>query len=173
MVINEYLTDSINSLNNDYRDALKGLADTQLYFLPNENCNHIAFHVWHFIRTEDNTLNFICQDRKLPVWIRLGLHEKWGLPKVAQGTGMDHGEANAIRIPGIAALTQYFSDVWIDVEPYLSSASEDELKKITLLKGSGERPKLYHILKTVIMHGSRHLGQIYTLRSIQGLPGES
>jgi hypothetical protein len=173
MVINEYLKYFTGNLNKDYQDAISGLSDAQLYFLPNDNCNHIAFHAWHFIRTEDNIINFVCQNRKPPVWLRQGLPEKWGLPKVDQGTGMDHAAANAIRLPGIDPLIQYMHDVWADVEPYINDATEEELQSLALIRGSGEKAKLHHILKTVIIHGSRHLGQIYVLRSLQGLPGEA
>jgi hypothetical protein len=173
MIINECLTHFIDNLNKDYLRALDGLTDGQLYFLPNDNCNHIAFHAWHFIRTEDNVINFVCQDRKSPVWIRQGLPEKWGFPKVAQGTGMAHAEANLLRLPDLKSLTQYIRDVWTDVEPYLANSSQAEMESLALIRGSGEQPKLHVIMQTVVTHGSRHLGQIIMLRSLQGLQDES
>jgi hypothetical protein len=171
--INQCLTHFIGGLNRDLQAALTGLTDEHLYYLPNENCCHIAFHAWHFLRTEDNIINFACQDRKMPLWIRQSLPEKWGLPRVAQGTGMTAQDANALRLPSLDSLIQYSLDIWTDVEPYLAGASTDELQSIARVPPAGERPKLQHIVQTVLAHGNRHLGQIIVLRSLQGLQGES
>jgi uncharacterized damage-inducible protein DinB len=173
MDINECLTHFIRNLNGELESALEGLSDEQLYHLPGQGCCHIAFHAWHIVRTEDNIINFACQNRKMPVWIRQGLPEKWSLPKVAQGTGMDPAEANALRVPSAGALIQYCRDVWADVEPYLSRSSAEELQSIARVPPTGERSKLQHVVQTVLTHGNRHLGQIIVLRSLQGLPGES
>ena len=173
MNINQLLTHFIGNLNKGYEEALSDLNDEQLYFMPNDNCCHIAFHAWHFIRTEDNIINFVCQNRKPPVWIRQGLPEKWGLPKVAQGTGMAHAEACAIRLPSLDSFIQYARDVWADIEPYLANADMSEIESIVKVEPFGEQPKIHHILQTIITHGHRHLGQIMTLRSVQGLQGEA
>ena len=173
MVMNEYLTHFIGNLNADYQDAIGNLIDEQLYFLPNDNCCHIAFHAWHFVRTEDNIINFVCQNRKPPVWIRQTLFEKWNLPKVAQGTGMARSEANALRLPSLSAFCSTPRRLDRVSEPYLANISEEELQITVLVKGQGEQTKLRQIMQTVITHGNRHLGQIMVLRSLQGLPGES
>lgn len=173
MNINEYLTHFIGELNKGYEEALTDLTNEQLYFLPSENCCHIAFHAWHFVRTEDNIINFVCQDRKQPVWTRQGLPEKWGLPRVAQGTGMELAEARALRLPSLDAIIQYLRDVWTDIEPYLANSSDEELQSITRVQHWGERPKLMHIGQTIITHGNGHLGQIMALRAMQGLPGDA
>ncbi len=173
MDINQFLTHFVGELNTGYEQALAGLSAEQLYFLPNEKSCHIAFHAWHFARTEDNVINFICQNRKSPVWLKQGLHEKWGLPKVSQGTGMSLEEAQALRLPGADALIKYLRDTWADVEPYLRSASADELQSMAYIQRFGDRPKLQHIGRTIIAHGSDHLGQIRVLRSLLGLQGDS
>ncbi|MBI3953072.1 MAG: DinB family protein [Chloroflexi bacterium] len=172
MDTNEYLTHFIGNLNRQYEEALADLTDAQLYFLPNDQCCHIAWHAWHWVRTQDNIVNFICQDRKPPVWTRQGLPEKWGLPKVAQGTGMERAEALALRLPGRDAFLQYLRDVWADAEPYLGKVSAAELQTLTRVNPFGERPKLQHIGQTIIAHGNGHLGQIIALRSVQGLRGD-
>lgn len=173
MDINQFLAHFIGELNKEYQQALTCLTDEQLYFLPNQSSCHIAFHAWHFARTEDNVVNFICQDRKPPVWVRQELHEKWGLPKVTQGTGMSLAEARALRVPGANALIQYIGDIWADVEPYLRGASAQELQSISNIQRFGDLPKLQHIGRTIIAHGGDHLGQIKVLRCLQGLPGDT
>jgi len=173
MIINEQLADFIGNLNRDYLGAVTDLTDAQLYFLPDDNCNHIAFHAWHFARTEDNIVNFVCQNRRPPVWIRQALHDKWGLPKVDQGTGMPHADANAMRLPGIEPFLQYVKDVAADTDTYLKNISEEELYANVFIRYMGDQPRLHVILQTIITHGNRHLGQIMMLRSLQGLQGES
>ncbi|MBI2857588.1 MAG: DinB family protein [Chloroflexi bacterium] len=173
MTINQFLTFFVGEANKGYEQALQGLTDAQFYFLPNENSVHIAFHAWHFARTEDNVINFICQGRKAPIWVRQGLYEKWGLPKVTQGTGMALAEARAMRLPSVDALLQYLKDVWADVEPYLSQATETDLSADALIQAFGNRPKMQQIGQTIIFHGADHLGQIKTLRTIQGLAGDT
>jgi hypothetical protein len=173
MDINQCLTHFVGSLNRGIQASLGGLNDDQLYYLPGGNCCHVAFHAWHFVRTEDNIVNFACQDHKLPLWLRQGLPEKWGLPKIAQGTGMSHAEANGLRVPSADALMQYCADVWADIEPYLANAPATDLQAIIKVPPTGERSKLQHIVQNVLTHGNRHLGQIIALRSLQGLQGES
>ncbi|MBI2859640.1 MAG: DinB family protein, partial [Chloroflexi bacterium] len=171
MDINGFLTYFIGELNRQYEHNLDGLSEEQLYFLPSADSCHIAFHAWHFARTEDNVLNFICQDRKSTVWVRQGLHERWGLPKVTQGTGMPLAEAQALRVPGADSLIKYIRDTWADVEPYLAGASMEELQGIANIRLFGDRPKLHHIGHTIMAHGNEHLGQINVLRTLQGLQG--
>lgn len=173
MDINQFLTYFTGELNKGYEEALAGLTDEELYFLPGQNTCHIAFHAWHFARTEDNVINFVCQDRKMPVWVRQALHEKWKLPKVSQGTGMAIEEARAMRLPGVDALVRYIRDTWADIEPYLCSVSREELQGIVDIRPWGDKTRLQHIGRTIIAHGNDHLGQIKTLRAIQGLQGDT
>ena len=173
MNINEYLVHFVGELNTQYKDALRDLTETQLHFLPDKNSCHIAFHSWHFVRTEDNIINFVCQDRKMPVWVRQGLPDKWGLPRVPQGTGMSMDEARALRLPSLEAFLGYLRDVSSDIRPYLASATSEDLDSITEVRPHGMKPKLHHILQTVIAHGNRHLGQIMALRTLEGLSGDN
>ena len=173
MDINQFLTHFVGELNKGYEEAVAGITDEQLYFLPNENTCHIAFHAWHFARTEDNVINFVCQNRKMPVWVRQGLHDKWGLPKVTQGTGMSLIEARALRLPSTESLIQYIRDTWADIEPYLRSISAEELQGIVNIRQWGDKPRLQQIGRTIVAHGNDHLGQIKTLRSIQNLQGDA
>ena len=172
MTVNDYFAHFISQLHGWYRDALADLTEEQLYFRPADEGNHIAFQAWHFIRTKDNVINFVLQDRKAPLWMRQNLHEEWGMPKVAQGTGREPAEAHALRIPSIDALLKYADDVHADVMPWVESVSSDDLQVIHKLVPWGELPAVQHVGQTIVAHGNLHLGQINTLRAIQGLKGE-
>ncbi|MEE9277830.1 MAG: DinB family protein [Dehalococcoidia bacterium] len=170
--VNEYLVHFIGRLNEQYAEAVADLTDEQLYYRVNDETCHIAFHTWHWLRTEDNVLNFVCQDRKAPLWLRRNLHEAWKLPKIDQGTGMDRADAHALRVPSAEALAQYARDVQQDVLPYLQSVSEEGLQTVTKVVPFGERTKLQHIGETLIAHGNGHRGQINVMRALQGLSGD-
>ena len=93
--INDFLAHFVTDLNNRYVAALSDLSDEQLACRPNADANHIGFLAWHVLRTEDNVINYLCQGRKTTVWLQQALNVRWGLPKAAQGTGMDPREAYA------------------------------------------------------------------------------
>ena len=173
MNLNEYLSHFVGQTFDDYAQALTDLTPEQWHFLPNDSTCHIGFHAWHFVRTADNVINFICQNRKAPVWVRQELPDKWALPKVAQGTGMELAEARALRLPSLEGFLRYLTDVRADISPYLATASEEELQTLTRIAQWGDRPKAQQIGQTIIAHGNQHLGQIRMLRSLLALPGDT
>lgn len=172
MLVSQLIAHFMQTVHRGYEDALDDLDDDQLNWRHSDNLVAIGFHAWHYVRTKDNILNFVCQDRKQPVWLRQGLDQAWGFPKVAQGTDMDRGQAQALRIPSTADLLDYARDVHEDVMPYILAASEDELASTVRVVQFGHQAKSQQILQTCIVHGNGHLGQIHAIRSVMGLdPG--
>jgi len=76
--------------------------------------------IWHYVRTEDNVVRYILQNKKLPQWIEGGYAEKLGLPPNAQGTGMATAEAQALRIKDIPLFKEYMQKVWADTDALLA-----------------------------------------------------
>ena len=167
----EFLHHFIGKIHDDMAAAVGDLTDEQLYYHP-EGGVHAAFHAWHIIRTADNVINFVCQDRKPPLWMRQNLFEEWGHPKAAQGTGMELADAQALRLPSNTAFQKYITDTKADVLSYLESASDDDLAVETEVKPFGVKSKFQHIGQTIVVHGGIHLGQIKMLRTLQGLRGD-
>ncbi|HJN93596.1 MAG TPA: DinB family protein [Dehalococcoidia bacterium] len=172
LTVNEYFAHFVEQLHEWYTTALTGLTDEQLYFHPDDHSNHIAFQAWHFIRTKDNVINFIMQDRKAPVWLRQNLFEEWDLPKVDQGTGMATSDALSLRLPSVDALIQYANEVHADTMPWVQSVSGDDLQVTRKIMPWGEATAVQLFGQTVVAHGNQHIGQINLLRTMQGLPGE-
>ncbi len=172
MNTNDFLVHFIRRLFNGFEESLTGLSEASLYHVAHPTTNHIAWNAWHLIRTVDNVTNFVCQDRKPPVWVRQGLAGQWRLPANAQGTGMDVAEAHALRLPGLDAFLQYLRNVREDVLPYFQSVPEAQLQQMRKLNPWGEAATIQHIGQTIIAHGYQHLGMITTLRSLQGLRGD-
>ena len=169
----ELLAHFLETTQAGYAAALEDLTAEQLHWTPEGvRAVSIAFHAWHYFRTKDNIVNFVCQDRKAPVWLRQGLDEAWGLPKVEQGTGMAEGDAAAIRVPSVAALLGYGRDVHEDAMRYVRSAGEEALAAEVRVVQFGQQARSRQIMQTCIAHGNGHLGQIHAMRAFQGLGGE-
>ena len=61
MGVLEYYRSAMKDLHQDLREAIKGLNQEQLHFQPLGRGNHIAFLIWHVVRTEDGVINFLWQ----------------------------------------------------------------------------------------------------------------
>jgi len=170
MEIQSYLHHFISALHRDYRRALADLTDAQFYFRPNATTNHIAFTAWHWVRTEDNIVNFVLQ-RRNTIWLEGGLDQAWTLPKAAQGTGMPAEEAHAMRVPSVAAFLAYAEQVWSTTATYLDEVTLADLDRVLLVRPFGEIPALQALGQTLIAHGNQHLGELWLTRELQGLTG--
>ena len=63
-----------------YNRVLGGLDDEQINRVPDGGKQNIAFSLWHYVRTEDNVIQFVMQ-RKPTVWMEGGWDAKFGLLK--------------------------------------------------------------------------------------------
>jgi hypothetical protein len=168
--IGHFLKHFVGILHDGYDHALSDLNEEQFYFRPSDRANHIAFTAWHWVRTEDNVVQFVLQ-RQQTVWLADQLDERWGLPRVAQGTGMPPEEAHALRIPSVGEFLGYARKVWACTDQYLENVTPEELGRIVKMNPFGEIPVLQGLGQTIIAHGNQHLGEIWLMRELQGLPG--
>lgn len=166
----EYFRSAVKDMHKNYSDALEGLTDDQFHFRPLDSGNHIAFILWHYVRTEDSVLNFLLQNKK-PVWNAEEWDKKLGLDPRAQGTGMSSEEAAAVRIKDIGHFKDYMANAFKATEDYLETIKEEDLEQVHDLRALGSR-SLYQVIGgIVIQHGASHLGEIYYLKGLQGLKG--
>ena len=49
----DYFRSATAHLHQNLLDAIEDLTDEQLHFRPLDKGNHIAFTIWHCVRTED------------------------------------------------------------------------------------------------------------------------
>ena len=170
MNVQQLLVHFMAALHDGYIAALDDLDDDQLNWRYDDQAVSPGFHAWHYVRTKDNIINFVCQDRQPPVWLRQGLDEAWNFPRVAQGTDMERGEAQALRTPSTHDLIGYFNDVHEDVMRYLNASTDADLAETVRVVQFGHQAKSQQILQTCIAHGNGHLGQILNIRSVMGQP---
>lgn len=169
----ELLRDSLRSMHGMLDKAVEQMSADQLNFRPQEGGVSGFFSLWHFVRTEDNVINWVLQQRPT-VWLEGGYDERFGLPRTAQGTGMTDDEARAIRIDDVPGFLEYQRRVWEATDAYLAGMSDDEFEsRQVTVKPLGEMSVWNAIYGLCLSHGYRHIGEIEYQRGVQGLGGLS
>jgi hypothetical protein len=170
MSVTDFIRGSLKQLHASYDEGIADLSPEQVHWKANDKGLPIAFILWHYVRTEDNIIQFVLQ-QKPTVWIDGGWYEKFGLHRTAQGTGMTLADAQDLRIDSIADWQSYQSAVWNKTDEFLAAAGDDLLDKRTTVKPLGEMPIRNAIGMMCLTHGFTHLGEIQHLRGLQGLKG--
>lgn len=150
--------------------ATAGLTVGQLCDTQGGTTNSIGFDVWHVVRTTDNIIHFVFE-REPPVWISGGFFERWGLPKVDQGTGMDSDDAYAMQFPEPAEFDEYTRAVKAAVVPRIASMSDEYLATFQRIRPWGDISRMEAIGHGLIGHGNGHLGRASLARNLFGLDG--
>src|SRR3989337_2318688 len=96
-ILVEFIRSGLRQLHGSYRDAIADRSHDQLHWQAGDQGCHIAFVLWHYYRTEDNVIQFVLQ-RKPTVWLEGGWDRRFGLDRIAPGTGMSLEDAQALRI---------------------------------------------------------------------------
>ncbi len=132
--------------------------------------NSIAFDIWHVVRTTDNIIHFAFE-REQPVWLQRGFDERWGLPRVNQGTGMPPEEAYALRFPPPEEFAEYVQAVKEAVVPRIAAMSDEYLASPVRIWPWGVVPRMEAIGHGLIGHGNGHLGRVCLARTLMGKRG--
>jgi len=167
----ELIRDSIQQQHEAWDKVLSDLTADQMHFRPNGQGNHIGFIAWHYVRTEDNIVQFIFQQRRPTMWITGGYDQKFGLPRTAQGTGMTQAEAAQMRLPVLEQWMTYQASVWQATAAWLNDVTEVDLQRIVSFKPFGDITVMTAIRIPILNHGFMHIGQVQHLRQLQGLKG--
>ncbi len=161
------------ALRNQHRmidEAARELTPEQMHWVPpGSSANHLGFTLWHYVRTEDNVVQFVLQERKPTVWMDGGYFERFGLDRVAQGTGMPVEAAHALRLPPIDQWMAYQQAVWQATDDYLSSVDDESLERMVQVKPLPEMKARQALSNIVLTHGHSHFGEMTLLRVLQGL----
>jgi hypothetical protein len=150
--------------------AVDGLTASQINDTRGGLTNSLGFDVWHVVRTIDNIVHFVFE-REQPVWLRESFHERWNLPKVDQGTGMDPNDAYALTFPEPDEFKRYSAAVREAVVPRIAAMSDQYLETVMTIRPWGEVPRVEAIGHGLIGHGNGHLGRASYVRILNGLPG--
>ncbi len=165
-----YLRSTTQELHKDLSAAVSGLSDEQLHFTPLGRGNHIAFIIWHCVKTEDAVVNALLQ-KKAPIWDAEGWGKKTGTDAKGQGTGMPQAQAAAVRIGSFSEFQKYMERAFRATEAYLDGLKEEELDEVRDMPVLGKRSLLQTMAGVVLQHGANHLGEIWYVKGLQGLKG--
>ena len=166
----DFIRGSLKQLHRSYDEAIADLSPEQLHWRATDTGLPISFILWHYVRTEDNIIQFVLQ-RKPTVWLESGWHEKLSLPKTAQGTGMSLEDAQSLRIGSLDDWRRYQAAVWQATDAFLAAADDEMLEQMTTVKPLGEMPVQNAIGMMCLTHGFTHLGEVQHVRGLLGLKG--
>ena len=160
----------LGRLHTSYEKLMEGLTPQQLHQVPagHPKANHIAWGIWHYVRTEDNVVRYILQNRRPIVWAEGGYAEKLGLPPVAQGTGMTTAEAQAMRIKDLGLFREYMTKVWASTDEYVAKVDPAALDATVTIKPLGDMPAIRALAQVCVSHGFTHVGEIELARTLVG-----
>ena len=150
--------------------SLDGLTADQLHTVPggHPKANTIAWVLWHVVRTEDNVVRFVLQNRRAPVWAEGGSADKLGLPPIAQGTGMSSEDAHALRLKDIVLFRKYMHAVWESTDDFVAKTDAATLDRLITVKPLGEMPGIRALAQVCASHGMLHFGEIELARTLVG-----
>jgi hypothetical protein len=170
MTLLESLITDLRRLHDALDKSLDGLSNEQLHMVPagHPKANTIAWNVWHYVRTEDNVVRFVLQNRRPTVWVEGGYPERLGLHPAAQGTGMSTEDAQALRIKDVRLFTEYMTKTWESTEAYVKALTPTELERKVALKFVGEMPVARVLAQVGVTHGFTHFGEIELARTLVG-----
>jgi hypothetical protein len=167
----DVLRDGLRSMHGMLDKAAGDMTAEKLNFRPSEGGVTPFFSLWHYVRTEDNIVNFVIQGTQT-VWLDGGYDVRFGLHRTAQGTGMSDAQAQEIRINDVDLWREYQSRVWQATDQFLEVLTVDDLeaKRVTI-KPMGEMSLWSGLNSMCLTHGYRHVGEIEYARGIIGLGG--
>ena len=165
------LRQSLKSMHALLDKAVEGMTAEHFNFRPQEGGVSAFFSLWHYVRTEDNIINWVIQHNPT-VWLEGGYDEYFGLPRNSQGTGMTEDEANAVQLQDVPKWLEYQRKVWEATDAYLAAMSPEEFeaRRVTI-KPVGEMSLWDGVFGMCLSHGYRHVGEIEYVRGVQGLGG--
>lgn len=167
----DILRDGLRSMHNMLDKAAGDMTAEQLNFRPKEGGVTPFFSLWHYVRTEDNIVNFVAQG-KPTVWLEGGYDQAFGLPRTAQGTGMTDEQASDVKLQDVTLWREYQAKVWAATSEYLATLKPEDMesRRVTI-RPMGEMSLWGGLNGMCLSHGYRHVGEIEYARGIMGLRG--
>jgi len=166
----EFIQGGLKQLHGNLDKQLDNITADQLHTVPSGNAkaNTIAWGLWHYVRTEDNVVQYILQNKKTPIWVEGGYAAKTGLPETAQGTGMPTADAQALRIKDLGAFKEYMGKVWASTDAFIATNDPALLDRTVSIRPLGEMPAMRALGMVCLTHGMQHFGEIELARTLVG-----
>ncbi len=128
------------------------------------------FSLWHYVRTEDNIVNWVAQ-RQPTVWINGEWDQHFGLHRTSQGTGMTKEEADAVLLNDVEGWLSYQQQVWVATREWVASLNADDLDSEIVIRPTPPMSTWQALTGMLLFHGYRHVGEVEHARGLLGLGG--
>lgn len=151
--------------------AVNGLDRDTLTRQPAEQCNSIAWILWHMNRVIDTFINQRLQGLP-PFWISQGWNEKFGMSGNVRGMGWSSEELAGWSAPSLDVILGYQETVRRAAREYIGSLTGEDLERRVTFPPEAETQD--HTIATalgqLVWDNVAHGGQIAYLRGLfQGM----
>ena len=147
--------------------ALVDMDDSLMARLPADQCNSVAWIMWHMNRVVDTFIHTRLQEVQ-QVWDRDGWHEKYGMADNPEdrGVGWTAGQVAAWTSPSKDVQLGYYQAVKADAQAYMSGLSLDDLAVTKVIPPVEEPRTVAAALGQMTWDAVAHGGQIAYLRGL-------
>ncbi|MSQ41233.1 MAG: DinB family protein [Dehalococcoidia bacterium] len=133
------------------------------------DANSTTFLIWHIARISDNMFHRLIADPiALSLWEREEWHQRFGLQPRDGGTGFAAEQVGALKPDKDLLLTYYQRDFEAVIKG-VEALPEQDLDRVP----NPQRPETTVgrlVQGTLIAHGYNHLGELRTVKGLQGMP---
>lgn len=147
--------------------TLADLDETVMSRQPNDQCNSIAWTLWHMNRVVDSFIHSRLQ-AETQLWIRDGWHQKFDMPDDPEDRGVQWTaeQVNAWRPPTKAVQLAYYEAVKQAARTYLNSLSDAELAERREIPPMPEPRTVAAAIGQMTWDNVSHGGQISYVRGL-------
>ena len=148
-------------------NALEGLDDATLSRRPNDQCNSIAWTLWHMNRVLDTFIHTRLQS-KPQLWTNDGWHRKFGMDSEPEerGVGWTAEQVASWQPPDGQSQLGYYDAVKKAAREYMVSLTYADLEDSRVIPPVSEPRTVAAALGQVTWDNTAHGGQIAYLRGL-------
>ena len=84
---------------------------------------------------------------------------------------METESAANLRIDDFPAFISYAREVWAEADSFMGSVTPEDMERIIRMRPFGELQMREILGRSILTHGCQHLGEVWSLKGLQGLPG--
>ena len=149
----------------DVAAALEGLDDAAMARQPTDQCNSVAWILWHLTRVTDTFIHSRLRDLT-QVWVSEGWHQKFGMPADAEdrGVGWSAAQVAQWQPPAKGVQLAYYESVKSHTRDFLASITADELERTIVMNPVPDPRTVAVCMGQMVWDTVAHGGQIAYLR---------
>ena len=160
--LNKFIVDRLDAAYRWIERLSEDVTDEQFYYQPKDDCNSIAWLVWHLSRWRDRTSANVSGQTQ--VWISQGWAQRFGMAEERTGLGDTPEQVAAFRVPRDQVLGYAEAAHRAIVERVVNLTPEQFERQVEYSPGN-VRPA-WQVLAGAIGDSTEHVGQINYIRGM-------